>query len=541
MTRLLPARRLLWPAGGALGVVAEWSLIGSGDVRGWVPDLVAGWLLIGCGLFGWRRWPESRSGVLLAMTGFAWFAPNFAPSDVGAVDWLAAHALFLHRGPLLQLALTYPVGRVRGRLDRAGVALAWGAALVAPAWRSEWAAIVLATAFAGVALINFVRATGVERRLRLVAFEATAFVAIVIAATVAVRLGIPTGHAQESTLLVYDAALCLFGVALVGGLARRPWTRAVTTDLIVELGEGRSGRLRDALAEALDDPMLTIGYWLPERQAYVDADGLAVELPRRDEQRRVTTIEHEGTHVAVLVHDVRVEGVPVFADAVGRAARLTSSNARLYARMRAQVDELDASRRRLVEVAGEERARLELRLRESVAVRLTDLDGRLERASASARQDQAAAYRLARAREQLALAVEELRELAAGLHPSSIADVGLAAALRALADRNPTPVRLEVNAGRVPVEVAVAIYFVCSEAFANVAKYANASSIAVAVNDTGSELEVVVSDDGVGGADLNRGSGLRGLQDRVEALGGTLALRSPLGRGTTLGVRLPRA
>src|SRR5262249_53010620 len=94
---------LLWPAAGAVGIAAEWSLYGWSDRGAWLPDLLTGWTLIGCGLIGWSRRPASGSGVLMTATGFAWFAPNFSTTGLGALDWLSAHALYLHRGPLVQL------------------------------------------------------------------------------------------------------------------------------------------------------------------------------------------------------------------------------------------------------------------------------------------------------------------------------------------------------------------------------------------------------------------------------------------------------
>ena len=109
------ARLLLWPAGAVVGVAAEWRLHGWADPGGWLADLVTGWAMIGCGLVGWARRPQSRSGALLAAAGFAWFVPNFASSGAGLLGWLGARALYLHRGPLVQLVLTYPRGRVRGR------------------------------------------------------------------------------------------------------------------------------------------------------------------------------------------------------------------------------------------------------------------------------------------------------------------------------------------------------------------------------------------------------------------------------------------
>ena len=144
-----------------------------------------------------------------------------------------------------------------------------------------------------------------------------------------------------------------------------------------------------------------------------------------------------------------------------------------------------------------------------------------------------------RARGQLARTLADLRDLAGGLHPRALTEDGLAAALASLARRSPVPVELAVPAERLPAEVEVAAYFVCSEALANVAKYASASRAVVRVTADDRAALVEVVDDGVGGADPAQGSGLRGLADRVEALGGALRLESPPGVGTRLAAELP--
>ena len=137
-------RLLLWPAGALFGIAAEWIFFGWGDPRDWVPDLVTGWTLIACGLVAWSRRPDSRSGPLMAATGFSWFLGNFAASGVDAVDWLGAHALYFYRGPLVHLLVTYPRGRLSSYLDRVTVGIGYAAAVVTPVWRSEIATIVLA-------------------------------------------------------------------------------------------------------------------------------------------------------------------------------------------------------------------------------------------------------------------------------------------------------------------------------------------------------------------------------------------------------------
>jgi signal transduction histidine kinase len=530
-------RFALWPAGAALGILAEQLYFGWGDARHWVPDLVTGWSLIACGLIGWSRRPESRSGALMAATGFAWFAGNFATADLGPLDWLAAHALYLYRGPLFHLVLSYPRGRLAGRIERAAVAVGYAAAIVTPAWRSGTTTIVLASLLVGVAGRSYLRSAGRERRERLVALQATAFLGAVLAADALVRLAVSTPDAKDATLLANEAALVALAVSLLAGLLRWPWERAEVTDFVVELGEARSGTLRDALARALGDPTLELGYWLSESGAYVDGAGHPLELPAARSNRAVTRVERDGQAVAVLVHDPAVLDDPGLVEAVAAAARLAASNARLQAEVRAQVSELQESRRRLVRAGDEARRRLEQRLHGGAERRLVALGQVLERASGNTSRSGAA--EIERASGQLARTLTDLHDLAGGLHPRALTEKGLAAALASLVRGSPVPVELRVPAERLPAEVEAAAYFICSEALANVAKYASASRVVVRVTADERRALVEVVDDGVGGADPAHGSGLRGLADRAEALGGTLGLESPPDGGTRLSAELP--
>jgi signal transduction histidine kinase len=534
-----PFRLLLWPAAAAIGIAGEWALFGWGDPRQWVPDLATGWTVIGCGLVAWSRRPGSRSGAVMTATGFAWFAGNFATSSVGVVAWLSAHALYLHRGPLVQLVLTYPRGVPVGRLQRAVVAVGYVVAAVTPVWRSEQATLLLAGLLVLVAARGYLDAVGRERRGRLYAVQATFLLAAVIAGTAAVRLGFPPEAVDASTLLAYQAALCLLAAGLLVGLLRVPWERAAVTDLVVELAEKRSGTLREALARALGDPTLNVGYWLSERGAYFDASGERLELPAAGSDRRVTRVDRDGDPVAALVHDSSVLEDPGLIDAVAAAARLAAANARLQAQVRAQVQEVAASRRRLVHAGDEERRRLEERSREGAERRLSRLLERLEDAGERRSGSAETLALLEHARAQLARTVRELRELAGGLHPRELASGGLPAALASLAERSPVPVRVSAPAERLPAELEAALYFVCSEALANVAKYASASAVAVSVTAADGQVRLEVEDDGVGGADPARGTGLRGLADRVEALGGSFVVDSPVDAGTRLTAVLP--
>jgi signal transduction histidine kinase len=528
-------RLALWPAGLACGVAAESAAFAWSAPRDWVPDLATGWVLIACGLVAWSRRPSSRCGVLLTATGFAWFLPNFGTVDVAWLAWVSEQLFFLHRGPLVHLVATYPSGRARGRLDLTVVTLGYLAALTS-AWDSQPASIVLAGSLAAVVTWQWARATGRERHDRAAAAAASCAFAAVVVLTAAARLAAPGSETEDWTLLVYEASVMVIAVALLAGLFRQGAGVAAVTDLVVELGETRSGTLRDALARALGDPSLELGYWVRGERLYVDAEGRRLELPGPGSERAITRVDREGESLAVLVHDPAVLDDQSLLDAVASAARLVASNARLQSEVREQVVQVAESRLRLLRTRDEERRRLDLRLRQGAELRLEALRVVLADARREANPDTGA--RIDQAQERLAGALADVRELASGLHPRELAEHGLERALSDLAERGPIWVQLELSLEPLPYEAEAATYFVCSEALANVAKYASASvvDVSVAVRDGGVRVEV--RDDGVGGADP-AGTGLAGLADRVGALGGTLHIDSPIGGGTRLRAELP--
>lgn len=532
------ARLLLWPAAVMAGVAAEWRMYGWADPGGWVPDLLAGWGMIGCGLAGWSRRPESRSGVLLAAAGFAWLAANFAAAGLGAFGWLSAHALYLHRGPLVHLVLTYPRGRTRGLVEGSAVAVGYAAAVLTPVWSSRAGTIALSALLVAVAVGGYLRTAGRERRMRLSALQATTFVAAVLVAINSARFAVPGPATGTMTLLIYETALCSLAAGLLLGLLRWPWERAEVADLVVELGETRSGTLRDELARALGDPSLQVGYWLPESAAFVDAAGRPLQVPDPASGRGTTMVDRDGQPLAMLVHDPAVLGDPGLVEAVSSAAGLAASNARLQAEVRAHLAKIGASRRRILTAGDEERGRLERRLREGAQLRLGELAQMLLLARQSA-AGEATIWRIAQAELQLTRTNEELSRLARGLHPPQLAEQGLAAALASLADDFPLRVDLAVSVTGTSPTVGACVYFVCSEALANVAKHASASSVSISVTRRAREITVEVADDGTGGADPDRGTGIRGLADRVETLGGTLSVQSSPVRGTRLVAVIP--
>jgi signal transduction histidine kinase len=229
---------------------------------------------------------------------------------------------------------------------------------------------------------------------------------------------------------------------------------------------------------------------------------------------------------------------PGLREAVSAAARLAAANARLTAEVRAQLAELKESRRRILDAGDEERKRLERRLRVGAQERLEPLAERL-RALRLAASSELARDRIARTEAQLDRTLKELQRLAHGLHPRVLAEARLAGAISSLAEQAPVTVEVLTPVPELPADVEAVAYFVCSEALANIAKHAGASRVSVSVTTGDSRARVAIEDDGRGGADPARGTGLRGLADRVEALGGALHVDSPAGGGTRLAAEIP--
>jgi signal transduction histidine kinase len=336
-------------------------------------------------------------------------------------------------------------------------------------------------------------------------------------------------------------------IALLVGLVRGRLARQSVADLVLELGDpaGRTA-LRDVVARALRDPSAELLY-PGEGGRYHDATGAERSVPPPAGGDRATTrIGADGKVLAVLVHDPAIAEQPELLRSVIAAIRLALENERLAAEVRAQLAEVQASRARIVAAGDEQRRRIERDLHDGAQQRLVTLALRLEAARESASPggpgasaDPELSAALAAASRDLAAAIAELRDLARGLHPAALATDGVLAAIEALCDRTPIPVDVHVTEDRFPEVVETAAYFVVAEALTNVVRYASATRASVTIAQVDRQLVVQVTDDGDGGADPSRGTGLRGLEDRLAAVGGRLTVISPPGKGTTVRAELP--
>jgi signal transduction histidine kinase len=512
-----------------------------------------------CGLIAWWRRPESRFGPLMVLAGFSPAVSRLAEAELGVLRVIGEALLLLPPLLFLHVFLAYPTGRLDHRLDRrivgAGYVAVFGLGFAKLAFDASGAtagadgivsaqrALVAVVVLGGLGTLLWRRRTAGRplRRSREVLIACFGLALVGIAAGIAM-LSVGAGGTNEARWVVFG----LIGVApvlLVTGFLRARLARSAVGGLFVELG-GDLGpaELERALAKALGDPSVTLAYWLPEFGAYADPEGKAVTLPNPSDTRAVTFVERDGARVGALLHDPSLEDERELLDSVAAAVGLALENAQLHVELRARLEELRGSRARISETAQRERQRLERNLHDGAQQRLVALSLELSMLDEQLALDDPARRRIDEARREVAASLDELRELARGIHPAVVTGHGLGVALEQLVARAPVPVYLTVAAGaRLPESVEVASYYVVSESLANMGKHAHASNATVEISRTNGVLRVEIADDGVGGADADRGSGLRGLADRVETLGGRLRVWSPSGGGTRVRAEIPCA
>jgi signal transduction histidine kinase len=518
------------------------------------------------GVVAWWRRPESRFGPLMIAAGFGMFLSSLQWADWGlpytigmAFDLLPA-VLFLH------VFLAFPGGRLERRPEQVLVAAGYFAAVglqlvkmllgaggpdnllalatnlsAANSVENVQLYMLSAVCLAAIPLL-VARRRGPGRPLRRwVALLVDSFALGLVMIALLLLAGNLQWASFETIRRITFVTIGLSPVAFLIGLLSARLARSNVGDLLVELHtDPAPADLPGLFARALRDPSLTLSYWLPEYESWADLDGHSVVLPAEDSDRATTLIERDGVRLAALVHSRSLNDEPELLDAVSAAAGIALENGRLHAELRAGLEEVRGSRERVIEASQQERQRLERNLHDGAQQRLIALSLDLSRLEGRLGDDPEARAQVDQARGEIAQSLEELRAVAHGLHPAVVSGHGLGVALESLAARAPVPVRLTVELeDRVSERLEVAAYYVVSESLANIGKHAEATSATIVVGRADGHLVVEIVDDGIGGADTERGSGLRGLADRVEALDGRLRVWTPHGGGTRVRAEMP--
>ncbi|WP_328769612.1 sensor histidine kinase [Streptomyces sp. NBC_00286] len=578
----------------AAGVCGAWAYGRAGASRAdLVRDVAVGWSYAAAGLVAWWRRPANRTGRLMLAEGITWFIGNLQGTGVPLLFALGAWGEALNLAVLAHLLLAFPDGRLATTLDRGVVAVGYGLVAVGgllrvtlydPAVSSEasylscgdcgpdanalllWSdpalfdAVDLVYRWAG-ALLTVVCLVALVRRWRL---ACPARRRVLMPASVAIAVAVafvgwevlyvlaPGALDAANALLTWpsDASQIAVPFAFLAGLLRMRLHRASVGNLVIEVGADPTPRqVQNVLVRVLGDPSLRLGLRAEEgttegTSAYVDPDGRPLPLPRPGSGLGATAVEDpadSGTPMAVLVHDVALDEDKELMSAVCGAVRLCLRTSRLRAEVATRTREAADFGSRLLRAVDEERRRLERDLHDGAQTRLVFALMTLRRLDAGLSRGPDPALRLtvAEAERCLRQALDELRDLAHGIHPAVLTRDGLAPAVTALAEQAQVPVVVMVEPGRFAPLTETTAYFVVSEALANAAKHAKAEAVSVSGRREGDRLVIEVADDGVGGADPALGTGLRGLTDRVTASGGTLHVDSPTGGGTRVRMELP--
>jgi signal transduction histidine kinase len=510
------------------------------------------------GVIAWRQRPENRFGRLMIAAGFTMFLSTLAWSNSPAVHTVGQAFDLVPAVVFMHVFLAFPAGRLASPVTRVlvgvGYATAFGLEIVGlllgglgPDNALELVAVpgaaeillkiqliaLSALLLSGVGVLAAQRRGAVRPLRRPLALMVDFFALGLVMIACLFVTGAFDGPAFETIRRATFVVIGVAPVAFVVGLLNTRLARSAVAPLVLELRSEPSPRdLRDALARALRDPSLVLAYWLPEYGSWADPDGRETELPPPGGGRAITFIGRDGDRRAALVHDPSLDDEAELLEAVSAAAGIALENARLQVELRARLEELRGSRVRVITAAQEERARLERDLHDGAQQRLVALSLDLSLLQRRLAPDADARARIARARDEIALSLDELRTIARGLHPAVVSGHGLGVALESLVALTPVPVRLSVDLdGRLPEPVEVAAYYLVSESLANVAKHAHATAATV---DVARANGVVV-------VDTERGTGLRGLADRIEALGGRLRVRTATGCGTRVRAEIPCA
>ncbi len=521
------------------------------------------------GLIAWLRRPSNGMGPLIVVAGFMVLIGGIANTEVPVLLAIGAIGATLALPATVHLLLAFPTGRLPDRLSRALVIALYTTSLVLqmpeylldPAGSNPPFAIadapgvvaimgtVQTVVATGIMLVvaavlwgRLRRADAVHRRVLIPLFS-YGIITVLFLPLIAIALD-RLFHVEPAVRgLLQFAAVAGIPIAFTLGLLRGGFARTgELEELGTWLGAADTSRqpLVVALARTLGDPSLRLYFWAEDRGMLLDADGRAApDGTRTDPRRGWQEITLEGRAIGAIEYDAALLTDPELVHTAGRIVAIAVERERLTADLRASRRALLRSRERIVQAADLERRRIARDLHDGLQVQLVLLA--LEAQQIASAPAPTVAERATRLRVDIDAAATEVRTLVRDLVPAALVERGLSAAAEDLADRMPISTTFESNVSDAGLgDLAEAtIYFVLAEALANVVKHARASSVRVRLVLEDGRLRLGVEDDGRGGASMDAGTGLRGLADRVEAIGGTISISSAPGRGTTVWTEVP--
>jgi len=554
----------------------------------WLKYALPGSAFATAGLIAWWLRPRNRVGVLMVGVGFglligvgphpAFQSPISREIENALFNWGPPRpGLFLSLGSLwvamlFQLLLAFPGGHLTSRLSRwlvtslyvfvplIGVLEApggYGLDQSLPVWYAPQIASLLYVASPVLAIALILRRWllgGLARRRSLSpVLWALAPITFALLPWTLMNLLVPIiGKPQSGPVssviptlaTVSPLLLAALPIGFLVGLLRSGLDMTSVASLVVKLSSGLlPEQLQSALAQALHDPSLRVAYWVPALDSFADLEGRPLDLPTPGSERAVSILDDATNPIAALIYDASLLHEPQLVDTAAAGVWMALENARLQVQLRAQLEEVQQSRARLVDAGQRERQRVERDLHDGAQQQLVTLLLSLQvtKAEAIKHADPKTAALLEANTEALKQALFDLRELARGIHPSILTEAGLIPAIRSLCERSPiqVEVRGDLCDGRLAPSLEATLYFVAAEAITNAVKHSRATHICVSLQRVTDRVVLEIADDGRGGADISAGTGLRGLSDRVAAVGGQLQVESDSGGGTRIHTEIP--
>ncbi|WP_460522601.1 sensor histidine kinase [Humibacter antri] len=531
--------------------------------------VVVFWMFSACGLLAWYRRPRNGMGPLLVAGGFATLLGSLGDLQVpvlvavGAVTATSVFAVTFH------LLLAFPTGRLVGQASKLTVAAGYVVSLVlqAPlylfsptrfpgAWvladRPDWVAIgewvqraggLAVTLATVVILVGHLRRGNRQQQQVMIPLYSYAIFTVLFESLSGTLWDLLMPQMPELRGVVQMAVLAGVPIAFALSVLRGGFAQ---TSELEELGGwlGSADTTRPAITQAvarvLGDSSLRVLFWIDEHGAFADADGRPAALEPAPSRGRAEIVLH-GRPVGALDYDSTLVDDPQLAKMAARVVAIAVDRDRLMIELRASRDALYRSRFRIVEAEDEGRRRLALDLHDGLQVQLVLLAVKAGQLARSHSVAEGLARQAEALRQDIDGAAESLRRFVHSVMPAPLIGQGLPAATEDLVDRMPLPTSLEITIDdlALPKPIESTAYFVIAEGLANALKHAAASACGVRLTRSDDRLVVEVADDGVGGASLSNGTGLRGLADRVDTLGGTIHVESQPGTGTLLRAELP--